>query len=401
MIYSRAKGLERSVINSSKSFSRWWLAALAALVAGSLMLLAMAPAPFIWIFVLWGTVICLFGYVHRHETIGVLIFNLGFLFLGVAAIEAFLEIAARARPASGYVKTYAIRYHTPHPYLGTRPRANVVETGAAHRKDELLYEVEYTIGVNGLRLAPPDKGSNIIGCVLFFGGSFVYGEGVEDDQTLPYLTGMRTEGNYRVYNFGFHAYGPNHMLAALQHGLVAETIDCNPTHVIYLGIPDHVARVAGVGLWDHYGPHYVADGKQLTFTGLRDSDPNPSVLIREVRWQLRKSKIASIWLNYKRPADITDIDLYVTVVEQARDHVQSAYREAEFHVLFWDWSDDEIAVKVRERLLSDGHDPHLVTDIIKTYQGSPSELVIPHDGHPSAAMHAHLADYVVENILDR
>ena len=80
----------------------------------------------------------------------------------------------------------------------------------------------YTIGPNGLRVSPPYEEVADVPCALFFGGSFTFGTGVEDDEALPYVAGILSEGKYRVYNFGYRGYGPHQMLAALESGLRSE-----------------------------------------------------------------------------------------------------------------------------------------------------------------------------------
>ena len=74
---------------------------------------------------------------------------------------------------------------------------------------------------------------------------------------MPYLVGERSGNRFRVYNFGFHGYGPHQMLAALTGGRVQDTVDCQPTHVVYQAIVPHVERVSGLATWDRHGPRYV------------------------------------------------------------------------------------------------------------------------------------------------
>src|SRR5207247_10000624 len=116
------------------------------------------------------------------------------------------------------------------------PDANRRVTARKLYRDQVLYDVTYTIGPDGLRVAPPAYDVAVGGCVVFFGDSVSFGEGVNDDQTFPYLVGLKTEGRYRIYNFAFSGYGPHQMLAALQAGRVARIVLCRSTRVIYLTI---------------------------------------------------------------------------------------------------------------------------------------------------------------------
>ncbi|MDH3275218.1 MAG: hypothetical protein OEM99_11850 [Gammaproteobacteria bacterium] len=379
--------------------------AIVALVAGTLLALKFLPAPFVWILLTLGTILCRVGFVYRNATAGVIAFNFGIVAVAVSGIEASFEIARWASPVRE--ETFELGYHVPDPYLGSRPMPDVVETATLQIDQELLYKVRYTIGANGLRLSPLDHGDNIVGCVFFFGGSFVYGEGVADDQTLPYRTGVRSDGNYRVYNFGFHGHGPHQMLAAMEHGLVDAAIDCAPSHIVYLAIVDHISRAAGLGKWSSFGPRYViGDDGSLQFSGLYGNDePTPTPLAREIVWQARKSRIVSFVLDRNSYPGDSEVELFAAIVAQARKYAESAYSVSEFHVLLWDWPDrcsqqNEPCAAMTEWLQAAGIDVHPVTKIIPDFATAPDDFVLsPHDKHANARAYALLADYVVNKIL--
>lgn len=88
--------------------------------------------------------------------------------------------------------------YLPNPGVHTA-RKRVIET------DEIVYEATYSIGPDGFRINPVSTDLPIK--VKAFGGSFMYGDGVDDDQTLPYFL-ARDMGigvkNYAVHGFGMH-----------------------------------------------------------------------------------------------------------------------------------------------------------------------------------------------------
>ena len=85
-------------------------------------------------------------------------------------------------------------YYQSDDILGYRPIKNTVKLSARrYYRDELLYDVRYTIGPDGLRQSMPFGDVNSpAGCVVFFGGSFTYGEGVNDHETMPFQVGQLT-----------------------------------------------------------------------------------------------------------------------------------------------------------------------------------------------------------------
>lgn len=96
------------------------------------------------------------------------------------------------------------------------------------------------------------------GCVLFFDDSLTFGEGVNDNQTMPYRVGMRSAGALRVYNFAFHGYGPHQMLAQIELGVVRDTIDCLPDHAIYQAIIPRIADYVVAHILHPVAPRKVA-----------------------------------------------------------------------------------------------------------------------------------------------
>src|SRR3984957_9673624 len=78
-----------------------------------------------------------------------------------------------------------------------------------------IYSVNYTIDRDLLRQTLScKKGSAIV----FFGCSFTFGEGVNDDQTLPQNFANQLDRKVRVLNLGFSGYGPQQFLREEETG---------------------------------------------------------------------------------------------------------------------------------------------------------------------------------------
>jgi hypothetical protein len=271
-------------------------------------------------------------------------------------------------------------------------------------RDTVVYDVVYSIDGNSLRKAPPVTADRPTGCVVFFGCSFVFGEGLNDDETLPYRLGVLTGGAYRIYNFGFHGYGPQQMLSALENGYLERRTACAPTHVIYEAIPDHVARAAGLHGFMRLSPRYVLapDGSVIR-KGSYDGPTTPTTPFEvTLDYHLRKSYLFR-WFS-SRPRRVTDADvaLWSGILQTARRRVATAHPAAEFHVMLWD-SDDRARVYARmvEALTTSRFRYHLATDILPDYGQAPERYSIPLDGHPNAKANALLAAYVKREILER
>ncbi|MEK8021721.1 MAG: hypothetical protein VSS75_033010, partial [Candidatus Parabeggiatoa sp.] len=77
-------------------------------------------------------------------------------------------------------------YFQAHNILGYVPKKDIQVIAQKSYANELLYNVQYTIDKNGLRLGFNQSKKPPMNSVLFFGGSFTFGEGVNDNETMPY-----------------------------------------------------------------------------------------------------------------------------------------------------------------------------------------------------------------------
>ena len=97
------------------------------------------------------------------------------------------------------------------------PHEKVLRPGQA---DETIYDATYTIDSDHSRLTPIGSKSSKPGiAVNFFGGSFMFGEGLNDDQTIPYFFTRFVPGAM-VKNYGFHGHGVHNSLKLLDDGKV-------------------------------------------------------------------------------------------------------------------------------------------------------------------------------------
>lgn len=129
----------------------------------------------------------------------VIAYNLAFVTLAFGLFEAYLQvedsIAARHAALTPTARTvsegtdnaragsYLDRFLTDDPDLGYRilPLERRLESVLKRADGSVIYDVGYSIDRNGLRVTAEGKPP----AVWFFGDSFTFGEGVEDDETLP------------------------------------------------------------------------------------------------------------------------------------------------------------------------------------------------------------------------
>jgi hypothetical protein len=361
------------------------------------------PTPFLWMGLAYCGLLAWLAIAAGSETVRAIFFNLGFVFLALAAAEGYL--AYKQKSSHHYEGSYAERhlYRTSSRILGTVPRKNTVLDSRKYFWGELVYDVTYSIDANGLRVAPPVTTGSGERCILFFGGSFMFGEGVEDDAITPYRVGQRLEGRYRIFNFGYHGYGPHQMLSAFESGLAKSIADCDARYVIHLALVSHVRRSAGLALWDLEGPRYV-----LAANGVeRDGSlfENYGLPLPVIRFLSKSRLFKAVMTRLYKTVDDEDIELYTAIVEESRNVVADLYPAARFHVILWNFDKGKVNQDVFEKLVVGMENRNLdVTTMseilldVDQEQGK-NKYHIPYDGHPTALFHELLSAYIVKDIM--
>ena len=368
---------------------------LVVVLAASTAILSYLPVPFLWIALLWAVVLCILAIKHKPSSLRAVWINLAAVVITLGALELYLHSRETERMAGSYTEGYYVE----HEVLGYCPAAGRESRAIKYHGEELVYDVNYRIDRRGLRVSPPAQDPSACGSVLFFGGSVTFGEGVQDDQTMPYVTGERTDGRYAIDNFGFHGYGPHQMLAALELGIVDETVGEPFSYVIYQGIPAHVARSAGRARWDRHGPKFVLDsnGKPVY------SGPFDDKLPRSVHWlrkQLDKSAFYRWSGTLQREATPEEIALYTAIVAAARDAVSRKFPDAEFHVLLWGSQEEKTYEAILDGLSKASINVHPINEILPGYVTDPGAYEIsPFDRHPNPHAHEQIAGYISTRIL--
>lgn len=364
-------------------------------------------APYIWISLLWVTI-----FIYLTISSKKLLVRIAFLYIGIVVLtfgvfETYLWLKnKKAEGKTSVAMKSDERYHwVRHPILGYAPQKGKKFTFNIYKGDKILRSIIYTIDSNGLRISPPYR-KEASECILFFVCSFTFGEGVSDEETLPYRVGIETGGRYQIYNFGYHGYGPHQMLAMVESGMVDDIIKCSPKYIIYQALFYHIERSAGLVSWDKYGPRYVLnENGEAIFKG--HFDDNKIVIPERLQNQLLKSLIMKkIWSKYfaikHRPINNRDIDLFVAIVDKSKKLFESKYKGSQFHVIFWDDRKNEMYDNLVKKLKDKGIKIHLISDILPDFHKKEVEYQLREqdDTHPNPLAYKIIAEYVAKKIVN-
>ena len=363
-------------------------------VAASTASLAFLPVPFAGFFLAWAFVLAsLAGRSRRLRSTLVL---LAIVALVMGAAELLLDLF----PTRSVWRSRREKVVNGDPNLSSNLRDEVL--GYAPRKPstidtteyfdgEPIYTVRYTIDEQGLRLSNPADRPAGGPCLLFFGGSDVYGVGLDDADTLPWQVGELS--GLRIINLAYGGWGPHQMLSAWDNGLVDQVVDCEVRGAFYLTVGDHIARAAGKRFWDRHGPRYeLQDDGEAVLAGHFDDDGLAAFVWK---WSNR-SRIVRNVLPKRSPTQ-ADFELFSAIVAGSRAHVQRISPESDLHVLIWpnDW-----LAEMEERFDALGIPHHRIADRLPAYEEDKARYRIhEHDSHPNRLANNLIAEYIVREIL--
>lgn len=359
--------------------------------------LAFMPLPFFCAFGITTGACFAAALIVRGSGFPALFFNIGVAFLALAALEAWFEWQAiandRHRARYRGVDLYDV---VEDPRLGYALRPSSERHAIRHFDDEVVYDATYTTNSNGWRISHQrGEKDGATRAVVFFGGSFTFGDGLNDDETLPWATGAVLGDTYETYNFGAHGYGPQQMLSILESGRMEELLRQQPSHVIYSAISEHVGRASGHSSNLKSGPRYAlqADGS-VALSGTFADEETPQWISLLEKYQTFQQIRRQRWVVVS-----SELERYIGIVERSRDEVSKRFPEAEFHMIFWDLPNqrlsNSIVAAIEERDIS----LHRVTEILPGHPGAPWIELSPHDGHPSAESNRQLASYIARKIV--
>ncbi len=369
-------------------------------------------APLCWIFLLWTTAAIMLFRRARSPRARMGWINLAAVTGALGLCEGALWIGQHRNPYSlpagtvmgGTFAQPGLFVVMPAAGLGYRPRPDAGATSIRTVDGRVAYAVRYDVDGDGLRIMPPAGPDAARACILMFGDSMAWGEGVENDQTTAYQLGVLSQGRVLARNFAFTGYSAHQMLSQVLNGDVAAKAHCDrrlPTLAVYQTLPNNIARVAGLRGWDEYGPRYRLRGGRLDYAG--GFDLGQSILDDRLYVPgplaagLSRSVVYSRVFGLDRPPDAFDLARYCAVVEAAAHGLRRLYPRLEFLVIVWPDLSDPARDRVKNVTAMVGALRALrlrtatANDLQPGFDAAPLPFLIALDGHPNALMHARLA----------
>lgn len=252
----------------------------------------------------------------------------------------------------------------------------------------IVYDAIYTIGKDGYRVTPIASSNAFKSrAVNFFGCSFTFGEGVNDNQTLPYF--YQTLTNNKVKNYGFHGYGVHQSLVQLRKLDNTKSRNVN----FLLTAPWHSERSSCDASYAKGSPRFVLEDGVLMERGKCGDSQYPALASF-----LEASFIYNTWHSYwaGNIKQDSNIELYLKLIEEMRN--TAMIRHEDFYVGYIRaenrWFTGKYSNEAIIKYLQENGINTIDLTLSDRIENINPEYFIAGDGHPSQVANFKRAEYL-------
>jgi hypothetical protein len=306
-----------------------------------------------------------------------------------------------ARQPPGAVKVYAGEYLDPGAFfrqdsdLGIALEPNRRVGCRLNVDGRLVWDVHYGTDQYGRRRSLFPGTQVPSATAVFFGCSFLFGEGAEDGQTIPSKFNSLSSG-FLAANYGVPGWGTQHMLALLQSGTLKSQMVAPVKLGVYLYLPEaHESRVVGdMDIINSFGagfPCYELDAAGApvrlgTFSSARPLTVGLYGLLG------KSSTRAILGLNFPRRTARHYL-LTAALIERSKDLFLEQFPDSRFLVVAFPDPDPETATlkTVRENGVE-------VLDLAALFDATDPQYQHVGDGHPTPAANGLVAEAIVRHV---
>jgi hypothetical protein len=220
--------------------------------------------------------------------------------------------------------------------LGYKAKPSTKISAIEKRNNRVIYNVTFTTDSHGRRVTPEKNSPPKDRSIMFFGSSFTFGDGVQDNETMPYYVAQNVP-YCRVYNYGFFSYGPQHMLAALENSHITDEVKEHPVMLVYTFIDASInIAIGSMNVYNDMGenmPFYTldTDGKLRRNGTFSTGRPIISLMYKCLG---KSNLLKSLHLDIPRIRS-QHIALTARIIEESRNRFRDRFGSRDFYVIFY------------------------------------------------------------------
>ncbi len=287
--------------------------------------------------------------------------------------------------------------------LNVKPAPSSRQVASAVIGDSYIFkDVVYTTDSHGRRYCPPAE--NPDKHALFFGGSFTWGQGLYDYETLPYQFQVMAGGEYQSYNYGFEGYGASHMYHILRSGKRLNDVGQKEGIAVYNFIGEHVYRTTPqLDMSRRNDPVFRLDEECNLEGPFKIYEKKGLKLWRRLFGMpdglLTKASPFARFFFKRCPLGPISRDESIEITAKVIAESARLYKErfdGDFYVIIYD--DEPLTDEERSELVTMLEDSGIKVLDVPPMANPADEYIHPLDRHPSKEKHEWTAAYLLDEI---
>ncbi|MEY4541731.1 MAG: hypothetical protein RLZZ306_3488 [Bacteroidota bacterium] len=169
---------------------------------------------------------------------------------------------------------------------------------------------------------------------LFLGCSYTYGDGVSNDETMPYFFEQKAQ-NHLAQNYGFMGYSPLQSLALFQHRNLRKEIKQQNGFAVYTFINDQIDRVIPASRWVELmkGRFPSLDLQTMTTDGIFLKKHH--IVYDFVHWGGNTNTAQYFRIGYPKNHNDTHYQLVVDILKKTKQEYKSQFENDNFYVIIF------------------------------------------------------------------
>lgn len=247
---------------------------------------------------------------HKIRFLAIPIFSIG-LMLTIAEylIPSFLtpnQSLVTYAPGSSYTSG---NYFQRIPNFGYRLSPGIHTSSKVTTSGETIYDVVYTIGNDGYRKDVASERHD----VFIYGGSYVFGEGLNDNETLSFY--LNENHGISSKNLGVHGYGLHQALYNIQQGVTSS----EPGSInILVTAPWHSLRSSCKKSYSNGTPRYVFQNGSLKHNGVCNYNDQNSLWAKIISKSNIMQLVKQATSNNENIITDGDMRLYIEIIKEIK-----------------------------------------------------------------------------------
>jgi hypothetical protein len=249
-------------------------------------------------------------------------------------------------------------------------------------KETLIFDVDITQYLNGFRYTKSNYNSN--DSIVFLGCSFSFGDGINDDETLPYYISKELNFNTFILNAGITGRSTNTAISILESDIIDQFVKNKKIRFfVYSLIKDHIYR--NFRSVDRVGDNKIYKNKKYT----EISHP-----FGEIKKFFEKSYIfRKTFLNIIDKHNYNFYQNYLIDSIQYMNNIIKTKYNSKLIVIVWDEFDEDFMNKLKNTNLD-------LICLPKYFNSEEEGYRIKNDGHPTSKANKEISE-ILYNYIEK